>query len=94
VRSGDVNKVERAFDRGGRSLDDKCAHGRTISLRPGPRKATTCALLEGDALAAVLPALQQSNALTGWKSGGDTWALRLRPMSPGESGCAEPATRR
>ncbi len=52
--------------------------------------ATRCAVLEGDALAAVLPALRQANGLTGWKSGGRTWALRLRPLLPDESGCAGP----
>ncbi len=61
--------------------------GTTVAGLP----ATRCAVLDGGALAAILPALQQSNGLTGWKSGGQTWALRLRPMLPDESGCAGPA---
>jgi len=63
----------------------------TIGTAVAGLPATRCAVLEGDALAAVLPALQHANGLTGWKSGGQTWALRLRPMLPDESGCAGPA---
>lgn len=60
------------------------------SAVPG-HQGTRCALVEGTDLAAVLPALRTSNALTGWKSGGGTWALRLRPLLPDESGCGASA---
>jgi hypothetical protein len=46
-----------------------------------------CAVVSGDELARLLPAVQSSNELTLWRSGGTEYQLILRPLLPDESGC-------
>jgi hypothetical protein len=46
-----------------------------------------CAAVSGDDLAKLLPAIQNSNELTLWHSGGKEYQLVLRPLLPDESGC-------
>jgi hypothetical protein len=46
-----------------------------------------CAVVSGDELATLLPAVQSSNELTLWRSGGKEYQLILRPLLPDESGC-------
>jgi hypothetical protein len=48
---------------------------------------TRCAVVSGDDLAKLLPAVQSSNELTLWRSGGKEYQLVLRPLLPDESGC-------
>lgn len=49
----------------------------------------TCVTATGDAAAKVLDAARGANALTPWTSGGKRWTLTLRPLLPGETGCAD-----
>jgi hypothetical protein len=48
---------------------------------------TRCAAVTGANLAKLLPAVQNSNELTVWRSGGKSYQLVLRPLLPDESGC-------
>jgi hypothetical protein len=48
---------------------------------------TRCAVVSGDDLAKLLTAVQSSNELTLWRSGGKEYQLILRPLLPDESGC-------
>jgi hypothetical protein len=53
----------------------------------GDSTGMRCGVVTGDELATLLPDLQSSNALTYWRSQGDTYQLTLRPLLPDESGC-------
>jgi hypothetical protein len=46
-----------------------------------------CAVIEGDDLDTLLPALREANTLTRWTSAGDEYVLYLRPLLPHEEGC-------
>jgi len=46
-----------------------------------------CGVLAGADVATLRPALEQANELTRWRSGAVEYALLLRPLLPGESGC-------
>jgi hypothetical protein len=46
-----------------------------------------CAVVEGQALDRLLPAVAESNELTPWVSAGERWHLIVRPLLPDESGC-------
>jgi hypothetical protein len=58
----------------------------------GPAADAGCVTVTGDAVRAVLASAEKANAATPWTSGGRTWSLRLRPLLPDESGCADLAT--
>jgi hypothetical protein len=59
----------------------------------GPGAVLGCVAVTGDAARAVLATAATANAATPWTSGGRTWSLRLRPLLPDESGCADLAAR-
>jgi hypothetical protein len=50
---------------------------------------TRCALVEGQELDTIRPALESSNELTPWRSGGGDFLLVLRPLLPDERGCSD-----
>jgi hypothetical protein len=60
----------------------------------GPGARAGCVSVSGDAAKAVLASAASANADTPWTSGGRTWSLRLRPLLPDESGCADLAAQR
>jgi hypothetical protein len=49
-----------------------------------------CGVVAGEDLAQVLAQLQDANQLTLWTSGDESFYLFLRPLLPGEEGCADP----
>jgi hypothetical protein len=53
----------------------------------------SCVTLTGDAAKAMLATAAKANAATPWTSGDKTWSVRLRPLLPDESGCADLTTR-
>ena len=53
-----------------------------------------CVTVTGDAAKAVLASAGNANAATPWTSGGKAWSLRMRPLLPDESGCADLANQR
>jgi hypothetical protein len=59
------------------------AFGQTLGDEPNVR----CGTVEGDDFATLYPLVRESNQLTLWSSGGVSYALRFRPLLPGESGC-------
>jgi hypothetical protein len=59
------------------------ALGQALGGQPNVR----CGTVEGDDFATLYPLVRQSNELTLWSSGGVSYALRFRPLLPGESGC-------
>jgi hypothetical protein len=59
------------------------------SVLPGP-PGVTCVTATGQAAAAVLTAARSANQLTPWTtSDGRKWWVALRPLLPGEHGCAD-----
>jgi hypothetical protein len=60
-------------------------------LPVGYDEAYRCLLVEGSGYADLLPVLRTANALTVWELGDQRYALLVRPLLPGESGC--PAAR-
>jgi hypothetical protein len=59
----------------------------------GPDNGLGCVTVTGDAAKTLLATAAKANAATPWTSGGKTWSLRLRPLLPDESGCADLAAR-
>jgi hypothetical protein len=55
----------------------------------GPLAETKCGTIGGGDAERVVAALAQSNQLTPWESGGETYQLWARPLLPDESGCPE-----
>jgi hypothetical protein len=53
-----------------------------------------CVTMTGDAAKAVLAAAANANAATPWTSDGKAWSVRLRPLLPDESGCADLSAQR
>ncbi|AGL18422.1 hypothetical protein [Actinoplanes sp. N902-109] len=49
----------------------------------------TCVTATGDQASAVLDAAARANAATPWSSGGKVWSVRLRPLLPDETSCAD-----
>jgi hypothetical protein len=49
-----------------------------------------CAVIEGEELDRLVEYLHQANELTTWLSDGEEFALLLRPLLPGETGCTQP----
>ena len=47
-----------------------------------------CTIVQGDDLATLMTQLHTANQLTQWNSGGEEYSLLLRPLLPGEQGCA------
>jgi hypothetical protein len=47
-----------------------------------------CVDATGDTAARILAAAAKASAITPWTSGGSRWTVGLRPLLPGESGCA------
>lgn len=60
----------------------------TLGEALGGKSTSRCATVEGADLTTLDPLLRQSNELTLWSSGGVTYAVRFRPLLPGESGCS------
>ncbi|MBB4762473.1 hypothetical protein ACFQFC_40590 [Amorphoplanes digitatis] len=54
-----------------------------------PAVGLGCVAATGKQLDAVLAAAKDANAATPWTSGGDAYSLRLRPLLPDETGCAD-----
>lgn len=61
--------------------------GMPFTGLPGVR----CGEVTGPDLQALLPALRGANELTPWRSGGRSYSLVVRPLLPGERGCATAA---
>ena len=60
----------------------------------GPGGQIGCVTVTGDAAKSMLATAAMANAATPWTSGGKQWGLRLRPLLPDESGCADLALQR
>ncbi|MET8153424.1 hypothetical protein ACIBSW_07755 [Actinoplanes sp. NPDC049668] len=54
-----------------------------------PALGLSCVAATGKQLDAVLAAAKEANAVTPWTSGGDAYSVRLRPLLPDETGCAD-----
>ena len=60
----------------------------TAGDAPIPGDATLrCQVIAGDDVATVMPLLEGANQATPFRSGGVDYALTVRPLLPGESGC-------
>ncbi|MFI5291238.1 MAG: hypothetical protein ACHQ02_00060 [Candidatus Limnocylindrales bacterium] len=53
----------------------------------GDAAGVRCAVVDGSDWTTLEPAVAGANQLTRWSSGGAEYALRFRPLLPGESGC-------
>lgn len=49
-----------------------------------------CTVIEGEELDTLTGALQDANQQTTWTSDGEEYGLLIRPLLPGDEGCAEP----
>ncbi|MEU7904620.1 hypothetical protein [Actinoplanes sp. NPDC049118] len=54
-----------------------------------PTVGINCVAATGKQVDAVLAAAKEANAATPWTSGGKTYSVRLRPLLPDETGCAD-----
>lgn len=54
-----------------------------------PTTGLSCVAATGKQADAVLAAAKDANAATPWISGGDAYSVRLRPLLPDETGCAD-----
>ncbi|MEU4216813.1 hypothetical protein [Actinoplanes sp. NPDC026623] len=54
-----------------------------------PTTGLSCVTATGKQADAVLAAAKDANSATPWISGGDAYSVRLRPLLPDETGCAD-----
>jgi hypothetical protein len=54
-----------------------------------PALKLTCVTATGEQADAITAAAAKANSITPWISGGNGWTVRLRPLLPDETGCAD-----
>ena len=59
----------------------------TIGEPIGGVESLRCAVVDGEEWTTLQPLASSANQATQWSSGGATYALKFRPLLPGEEGC-------